>query len=756
MDNLVHFSGWAVPADPRLAELRLRISVCGAIDSNGFANSMYQFAHELKLGGFASYSASAACLEVEGSSLAVETFLARFRSECQDGRRVSNMEIAWLDPAGYDVFQVRDDLAVGLDPLLRPDVAICPECAAETLDDHSRYHGYALTSCARCGPRFSVASAGAEGAVANGDSKLCAACREEHQLPGGRRLHASASACPVCGPPVTYSLPDGSIPDGDSLANACTLLKDGAVLAMQSAGGFHLISDATKEDAVDRLRRRQKREERPLAVLFPSLSALLEYCSISACEKEILQSAARPAVILRADGKKLARSVSRHSPYVAAMLPSTGLQHLLLARYGKPLVAVKASKGDEPPALSAEEARERLTGVADAILTDGSRAARSCEDSVVQVADHPMLLRRARGYAPLPVYVSHAVPPLLAVGGHRSNTVAVTRANAVFLSSHVGLLDNLNARVVFHRAIDDLLKLFQIHPEFVACDLNPDYYPSQYAAKCGLPTVRVQHHEAHVAACAVENDVAEPYLGVAWDGGGYGWDGSIWGGEFFWVEGGRMLRCAHFKQFPLLGGEKAVREGWRVAGALMDASGLNCSLLGAAQSKMVAELLAKAAAAPKCSAAGRLFDAVSAIAGIAQENHYDGQAAKMIEWAGGDAAETNGYPFAIEPSTPMTIDWRPLIEAAWKDRLAQAGTGVIASRFHHALGQAVEEVAARMSATRVVLSGGVFQNRLLISCIKRRLEARGRRVFLHQRVPPNDGGLSFGQAVLAAGKMTRG
>jgi hydrogenase maturation protein HypF len=508
---------------------------------------------------------------------------------------------------------------------------------------------------------------------------------------------------------------------------------------------------------VERLRRRQKREERPLAVLFPSLNELRNYCVVTAEEREALESPARPAVLLRSKGGRLAASVLRSSPYLAAALPATPLQHLLAARFGKPLVAVKASRGDEPPPISPDDARERLTGVADAILSTGARIARPCEDSVVQVVQQQtMVLRRSRGFVPLPVYVTRALPPLLAVGGHRSNAVAVTRGNAVLLSAPVGLLDNLNARVVFHHAIDDLIRLFGAHPEFVACDLDPDYYPGQYAAKCGLPTVRVQHHEAHVAGCATENDVPDPYLGVAWDDGGYGWDGSIWGGEFFWVESGRVQRCAHLRPFPLLGGDKAVREGWRIAGAMLDACGISCGVLGPSQARIIADSLPKAGAAPKCCAAGRLFDALAAIAGLTQENRYDGQGARMIEWAADGAAVTSVYPFSVDSGNPMLLDWRPTVEAAWKDRMDFVEASVIAARFHQTLGQAIEAVASRLNAPRVVLSGGVFQNRVLLACVKRRLEANRRRVYTHQRIPPNDGGLAFGQAVLAAGKMAHG
>lgn len=753
MDNLVHFACAHSPADPRAAELRLRISACGSIDSSGFAISIHELTRKLTLGGFVSFSATAACLEVEGPHAALQTFLERLPNLGGD-HTLAVIEVTRLDPAGYDSFRVQDDLALGLNADLLPDLAICPQCAAETLDTGGRYGGYALTCCARCGPRFSVTSASSP-SVPQRDADVCACCHAEQQDRRSRRFRSAASTCPSCGPALVYSLPAGGPIQGNALELALSLLRDGGILAVQSMGGFQLLADATREDTVERLRRRQKQVERPLSVLFSSLEDLRKYCSIVFEEQAALQSSARPVVLLWAKENQLGWPVSRHSPYLAAMLPATALHCLLTARFGKPLVAVKASKGDEPPPLSIEEAREKLTGIADAILGHGAQIARPCEDSVVQViGQQPMILRRSRGYAPLPVYVSRPLPPLLAVGGHRSNTVAVTRANAVLLSAPVGMLDNLSARVVFHQTIDDLIKLFKVHPEFVACDLHPDYYPGQYAAKCGLPTVRVQHHEAHVAGCAAENDVREPYLGVAWDGGGYGWDGSIWGGEFFWVESGRMQRCAHLRPFPLLSGERAIREGWRVAGAMLDACGINCAVLGAVQSKAIADALPRVATAPKCSAAGRLFDAIAAIAGVALENHYDGQAARMLEWMSDVAALVSAYPFSIDPGTPMLLDWRPMIEAAWKDRLDLVDVATIGAKFHQSLAQALEAIASRMGAARVVLSGGVFQNRLLTSCVRRRLEANGRRVYTHQLVPPNDGGLAFGQAVLAAGKMS--
>jgi hydrogenase maturation protein HypF len=756
MDNLVHLAGLSSPADPRAAELRFRISACGAIEPAGFAAAIHDLARELQLGGSVSYSTTAAFIDVEGRQAALQAFLERFPQG--NGHSVlAAMEVTRLDPAGHSQFRIQDDLPLGLTEHLQPDLAVCPDCAAETLDPSSRYQGYGLTSCPRCGPRFSIAAASPSAAEANGDSNRCPSCRSEQEQAGGRRFRSVASTCPACGPPLAYCPTGGGSPAGDPLDNAGTLLKEGGILAIQVVGGFQLLADAMREDVVERLRRRLKRDERPLAVLFPSLDELRNYCAVTAEEREALESPARPAVLLRSQGARLASSVSRSSPYIAASLPATPLQHLLAARFGKPLVAVKASRGDEPPPISPDEARERLMGVADAILSTGARIARPCEDSVVQVIQQQtMVLRRSRGFVPLPVYVARVLPPLLAVGGHRSNAVAVTRGNAVMLSAPVGLLDNLNARVVFHHAIDDLIRLFAVHPEFVACDLHPDYYPGQYAAKCGLPTVRVQHHEAHVAGCAAENDVLDPYLGVAWDGGGYGWDGSIWGGEFFWVESGRVQRCAHLRPFPLLGGDKTIREGWRVAGAMLDACGISCGVLGPSQARIIAESLPKSAAATRCCAAGRLFDAIAAIAGVTQENHYDGQAARMLEWAADGAAVTSAYPFSVDTGNPMLLDWRPTVEAAWKDRLDLVEASVIAAKFHQTLGQAVEAVASRLNAPRVVLSGGVFQNRVLVASIKRRLEANRRRVYTHQRIPPNDGGLAFGQAVLAAGKMSCG
>ncbi len=715
---------------------RLRLVLHGAVQGVGFRPFVYRLARELGLTGWVLNSSAGLVVEVEGEAAELERFRQRLEAERPPASYILAREQSWLPAKGYTEFRILpSDEAAEKTAAVLPDLATCRECLAEMLDPANRRYLYPFTNCTRCGPRYTIIldiPYDRPRTTMRGFT-LCDDCRREYTDPADRRFHAQPNACPRCGPRLTATV-----------AQTAGELAAGRIVALKGIGGFQLLVDARNEEAVQRLRRRKRREEKPFALMMPSLDMVRQYCVVSEAEAELLQSPAAPIVLLRPNGRPgIAPSVARSSPYLGVMLPYSPLHHLLMRAFPHPIVATSGNLSDEPIAIDNDEAVARLTGVADFFLMHDRPIARPCDDSVARVVrGRPSLVRRARGYAPLPIALDRELPPVLAVGGHLKNTVAIALRRQVILSQHVGDLDTLEARNAFERAIADLCRLYRFQPKLVACDLHPDYASTRWAARSGLPVVAIQHHQAHVAACAAENEIREPYLGVAWDGTGYGTDGVVWGGEFFLVEHGRFERVAHLRPFRLPGGEAAVREGWRAAASLR----YETFGAGAVGDTPLLRMLERGVNSPWTTSVGRLFDAVAAMAGVARENRFEGQAAMMLERAIGGLEDDEAYPMPHG-------DWRPLIEALEDDVRRGLPASRIALRFHNALVNWIVEVAARMGVRDVCLSGGVFQNGYLVERAAALLEARGHRVWTHQRVPPNDGGIALGQAVLAAERI---
>jgi hydrogenase maturation protein HypF len=628
-----------------------------------------------------------------------------------------------------------------------PDLATCTDCREELFDPGNRRFEYPFTNCTNCGPRYTIVVDIPYDRPNTTMRKfaLCPACREEYENPANRRFHAQPNACPVCGPTL-----DGAIED------AVEALLQGEILALKGIGGFQLLVDARNKDAVARLRERKHREEKPFALMMPSLEVARQYCEISPAEVQLLESQAAPIVLLQPKpGTDIAANVAHCSPYLGVMLPYSPLHHLLMQECRFPLIATSGNRSDEPIAIANDEAALRLKDIADHFLMHNRPIVRACDDSVVRLTrGRAGILRRARGYAPLGIRVAHTLPAVLAVGGHLKNTVAIGVGQDVFLSQHIGDLDTLEARAAFEKAIDDLCRLYSFKPEVVACDLHPDYASTHWAEKSGLSLIRIQHHQAHVAACAAENNVQGAYLGVSWDGTGYGLDGAIWGGEFFRVEGNRFERIAHLRSFGLPGGDAAVREGWRSAASLIfeaDGSepepgnpGIGPKSPGKPRldEARVRYMLERGINVVPTTSVGRLFDAVASITGVAQQNRFEGQAAMLLENEIGALRTEEAYPLS-------SGNWGPLIMAVMDDMRAGVAIPLIAARFHNALVDWILEVAAQAGPKQVVLSGGVFQNRYLTERAAAALESRGFEVYTHQRVPPNDGGIALGQAVMS-------
>lgn len=610
---------------------------------------------------------------------------------------------------------------------------------------------------------------------------MCPQCREEYENPLDRRFHAQPNACPECGPHLELWAPDGSVlaRHEEALRLTAEAVQAGQIMAVKGLGGFHLVADARDAKAVEELRRRKRREAKPFALMYPSLDLLKVHCHVSEQEERLLMSPESPIVLLPRSPRgeqEIAEAVAPENPYLGAMLPYTPLHHLLMRELGFPVVATSGNLSDEPICIDEREALKRFQGIADLFLVHNRPIARHCDDSVVRViAGRPVVLRRARGYAPLPISLpeawslagAHDRVPLLAVGGHLKNAVALAIEHDVFLSQHVGDLDTPQSRRAFRRAVHDLQTLYEREPSVVICDAHPDYASTQYAHSLQKPVIAIQHHVAHVWACVAEHNVTLPVLGVAWDGTGYGLDGTVWGGEFFVLTSeGRAEHVARLRRFKLPGGERAVQEPRRAALGVLyalfeeESCALDVPTLRSFSPKELAVLkgmLQKGVNCLETSSAGRLFDAVASLLGVRQTTQFEGQAAMALEFLAEQGTYTNtkgkGHEGnackILDAEGVFMIDWEPWVR--WVLEALQKGmpAAVIARELHDVLAEAIVGVAKHVGLERVVLSGGCFQNKLLTERTLQRLREEGFEPYAHERVPPGDGGLALGQVAAA-------
>uniref|UniRef100_A0A832I2F7 Carbamoyltransferase n=1 Tax=Eiseniibacteriota bacterium TaxID=2212470 RepID=A0A832I2F7_UNCEI len=754
---------------------RLGIGIRGAVQGVGFRPFVWRLAHALGLAGWVVNDARGVVLEVEGPRAACEAFLARVGAEAPPAARIHALEHAWLAPAGFERFEIRASDGGGeRRAALLPDLATCPACLAETRDPAERRHRYPFTNCTECGPRFTIVRAlpyDRPNTTMAGFA-LCAECAREYADPADRRFHAQPIACPRCGPSLALTAPDGAplARGDDALRRAAAAVRDGEVVAVKGLGGYHLVCDAADAAAVARLRERKPRHEKPFAIMARDLDEARALCAVDDAAAEALTSSAAPILLLpRRPGAAVAANVAPGMPTLGVMLPATPLHHLLLAEVGRAVVATSGNLTDEPIATDDAEARARLGHVADLFLAHDRPIERHVDDSVAWVVGGEVaLLRRARGFAPLPVRVRGEWPPVLAVGAHLKNTVALAVGPQVFVSQHVGDLETPEAMAAFERVIADFLRMYGVAPAAVAHDLHPDYVSTQwarrFAAERGVPLEGVQHHHAHLAACLAEHGVEGRALGVTWDGTGYGADGTVWGGEFLSGDAAGFERVAHLRPFRLPGGEAAVEEPRRTAVALLwetfGAAALErldlapVASFGAHERGLLERMLERGVSAPLTTSAGRLFDGLAALVGLHPRVTFEGQAAMAFEFAA-DPDERGAYPVHAVPGPgPLVLDWRPLVEALVADLGLGVERATIAARAHGALVHAIVAVAAAAGEARVALTGGCFQNRRLLEATAAALRARGHEVLTHRVVPPNDGGVSLGQAAVAAARRT--
>ncbi len=741
---------------------RLRISLEGAVQGVGFRPAVYRLAERLQLSGWVRNTEAGLEIEVEGEPPQLLEFTAQLRLARPAAALVVDEKKVRVAPRGVSGFEIlaSQEKSPAVQPKLAailPDLATCAECLAEIDDPANRRHGYAFTNCTQCGPRYTILvdiPYDRPHTTMHWFS-LCKMCRQEYSSVNDRRFHAQPNACPDCGPQLWLSPAPAHPAASHVFADVALALTQGKIVALKGVGGFQLLVDARNPVAVARLRERKQREHKPLALLMPSLAEVRRYCEVNAEEVALLSSPAAPIVLLQRRESppeevtaELAPEVAPHSSCLGVMLPCSPLHHLLMQHHPFPLVATSGNVAGEPLAIDNEQALAQLKDVADLFVLHDRPIARACDDSVVRLVDGPQILRRARGFAPLPVIVTPRLRPVLAVGGHLKNTVALGFGRQVWLSQHIGDLDSPETRNAFEGTIDDLCRLYRFKPEVIVSDLHPDYastrWAQRYARINAIPHQRVQHHQAHLASCAAEHNLDRPFLGVAWDGAGLGLDGTTWGGEFFVAERNRFEHIASLRPFALPGGEAAMRDCARpAAGLLWKTHGPNKARRYV--QPQLAAMLTYEINSPPTSSVGRLFDAVAWLAGAAEQNRFEGQAAMRLEHAIGRLQTDDSYAIA---SSKGTGDWTSLIADVQADHAKGVALALISAKFHNALAGWILNVAQSAKMKHVVLSGGVFQNAYLTRRSRRLLEDGGFAVFTHRQVPTNDGGLALGQAVL--------
>ena len=770
--------------------LRLRLAIHGAVQGVGFRPFVYRLASEMELNGWVVNSPQGVLIEVEGERAALEVFTARLEREKPSLSHIQGMETSYLDPVGLTKFEIREsDHAGKKSALVLPDIATCPECLSEIFDPGNRRYLYPFTNCTNCGPRFSIIKTLPYDRpnTTMAQFEMCEECRTEYEDPLNRRFHAQPNACPKCGPHLELWDAGGKVlaTHNDALLQAADAVRAGKILALKGIGGFQLLVDAANEASMKLLRARKHREGKPFAIMFPNIGAAMLKCEVSEMERRLLLSPESPIVLLRrkkasiADrgprGSMVVLSVAPRNPYLGVVLPYAPLHHLLMHELGFPVVATSGNLSEEPICTNEYEALQRLAGIADMFLVHDRPIERQVDDSVVRVMmGRVQVVRRARGYAPFPVELhvrrdglaEDNTRSVLAVGGHLKNTVALTSGSNVFISQHIGDLSTPEAYQAFEKVLADLQNLFEITPDIVAHDLHPDYLSTQFAGKSQAAGFGVQHHFAHVAACIAENEIEDEVLGVSWDGTGYGEDGLIWGGEFLVTDGSKYRRAASFRPFRLPGSTASIKEPRRTAvGLLYEIFGkealamrdlLPVCAFDDRLLSIIGRMLESGINSPLTTSAGRLFDAVSSLTGLRQTVSFEGQGAMDLEFALEGVSCEEAYPYTIRTKSAASyyeaerdIDWEPMIRKIIADARSGLPAGIISAKFHNALTEVILSVANETAKQKVVLSGGCFQNRYLTERTIRLLTKHNFRVYWHQRVPPNDGGISLGQAFAA-------
>ena len=759
---------------------RAKATIEGIVQGVGFRPFIYGLARRFDLKGYVSNTSAGVDLEVEGEPAAIEAFLAGVEAESPPLARITRVATQMLPPADYADFHIELSQAGQRSALISPDVAICADCLRELFDPADRRYRYPFINCTNCGPRYTIIQDIPYDRRYTSMHKfqMCPDCDREYHDPLDRRFHAQPDACWVCGPKVWLEDEAGGAVAGEPIAAVCRLLEAGHVVAIKGLGGFHLAVDAGNEAAVARLRARKRREEKPLALMSASLDAVRRYARVSPEEEAQLTSKERPIVLLEKDDPEglIAPSVAPRNRFFGVMLPYTPLHYLILAEVAAPaLVMTSANLSEEPICIDNEEARRRLSGIADYHLFHDRDIYLRSDDSILRLAaGRPRLMRRSRGFVPVPVFVGEVVggelPQVLAVGAELKNTVCLTKGDRAFVSQHVGDLENLETQEFFELTVRHLARILEIEPVAIAYDLHPEYLSTKWAlaqaGKEGVRLIGVQHHHAHLVSCLAENGARGPVVGLSLDGTGYGTDGRIWGGEILVAGLEGFQRHGHLRYLPLPGGAKAIKEPWRMAFSYLRAAYGDelprLPFLAAADPealRLLPQMMDKGVNCPLTSSCGRLFDAVAAMCGLRTRVAYEGQAALELEqamaWPPDAAVKPYGFALAEGEAGALILDFLPTVREVAQD--VQRGVAVqeISLRFHLAVVEALVAAAAQIrrctGVDEAALSGGCLQNRFLLTRLAERLaEAGFKNVYTQAQVPSNDGGISLGQAVAAA------
>jgi hydrogenase maturation protein HypF len=779
--------------------VRTAIRVEGVVQGVGFRPFVYSLATSLGLGGVVGNDADGVFAEVEGDPAMVEEFLAALARDAPPLARIGRVTTSAMRPDGTTSFAIAPSQpGTRRRTLVSADTATCADCLAELADPGDRRFGYPFINCTNCGPRFTIVRDVPydRARTTMAPFTMCELCAAEYHDPADRRFHAQPTCCPACGPALSLLGPlriaaSGEPPaSGEPLAAAAALLREGKVLAVKGLGGYHLAVDASGEAAAAALRARKHREDKPFAVMVADVAAARRLCEVDEAAAGLLASSRRPVVLLpRLPGSGLAEAVAPGNRQLGLMLPYTPLHHLLIAAVAGPMVLTSGNVSDEPIVYRDGEVAERLGGIADAVLTHDRAIEIRTDDSVVRAfRGREAVIRRSRGYVPEPLdLATRFARPVLACGAELKSTFCLGRGDHAFVSHHIGDLENAETLRSFTEGIAHFRRLFDITPEVVAHDLHPEYLSTKYAAQltdgevagaadlAGVELVGVQHHHAHVASCLADNRASGPVIGVAFDGTGYGADGTIWGGEFLIADLAGFERAGHLAPVPMPGGAAAIRQPWRMAAVYLDAAYAGSAMDGLAGPGAppgtpggidvarrnqrlwpgVLQMARRGVNSPLTSSAGRLFDAAAAILGVRDTINYEGQAAIELEQLA-DPAERGAYRAEITGPEPLRVAGHDLIRAVVEDLAAGAAPGVVAARFHNGVAGLITDccllLRERHGLCTVALSGGVFQNLLLLQATIARLERHGFDVMVHSRVPCNDGGISLGQAVVAAAR----
>ncbi|HMK55991.1 MAG TPA: carbamoyltransferase HypF [Dissulfurispiraceae bacterium] len=761
--------------------MRLHITIKGIVQGVGFRPTVYNLVEKLGLKGYVTNSSAGVIIEVEGQDA------VRFADMLKDNlpplAKIESIEAKELPPAGFKEFSIIQSVDEGGFTHISPDMSVCDDCLKELFAPDDRRYRYPFINCTNCGPRYSITKRVPYDRPNTTMSvfPMCPKCEAEYNDPSNRRFHAQPNACPVCGPRVEFRLRNDEYrtDESDPIAATVDVLKRGGIVAVKGIGGFHLCCDAENEGAVERLRERKRRRNKPFALMSPDVGIILRYCDVSAEESALLKDMRRPIVLLnKRSSLNLPAALAPNNRYLGFMLPYAPLHYLLFddqagAYNFNALVATSANLSEEPIVIGNDEAMGRLDGLADAFLLHNREIFMRVDDSVVRVCNgRPLFIRRSRGYVPQAIMLHEEGPDVLGCGAEVKNTFALTRGNAAIVSQHIGDMENIETADFFEETLTNLKQVYRSEPIAVAYDLHPGYLSTRWAVKHisenGLQGFAVQHHHGHIAAVMAEKGIKDRVIGVALDGTGYGTDGRLWGGEFLVCDLSGFERAAHFRYVPLPGGEMAIREPWRIAASylkqalgnediysVMSAIGFN-ERFGRSKIESVLKIADNPSFSPLSSGAGRLFDAVSSLAGICHFNTYEGEAAVALESVLPDEDENPGsdpYRYEITAAMPSVIDFSGMIREIAREVSAGTEPSMISLRFHRTMTTLITDVVLRISSKtgldNVVISGGCFQNARLLQDVLADLSAHGMSVTTNEYLPCNDACLSLGQAFIA-------